>query len=97
MRGRGFSLYAGRRSLADRIWGPPMRYLRTLRDTLSIRFWGIEAAAAIVFVVGRVTNTVVVSAAALVAGGALALFGVFVAALSLTREVRGTTPTIPDR
>jgi hypothetical protein len=73
-----------------------MRYLRTLRDTLSMKFWGVEAAVAIVFVVGRLTDTVLVSAAALVAGTALALFGIFVATLSFRREVRGTTPTIPD-
>jgi hypothetical protein len=88
MRERGFSLYTRRRSLAARLWRWPVRYLRTLRDTLSIQFWGFEAVAAIVFVVGRVTNTVLVSAAALVAGGALAGFGLFVAALSFTRDVR---------
>jgi hypothetical protein len=96
MHGRTQGLYLGNRSLAARIWSWLTRYLRTLRDTLSIRFWCTEAAAAIAFVVGRLANTVLVSAVAVVAGGALALFGISVATLSFTREVRGTTPTLRD-
>lgn len=64
-----------------------------LYDTLSIRFWLTEAAAAIVFTVGLVIANRAIWVAALVFAAGLVALGFFVATQSFVLEVRGIPRT----